>query len=135
MILIDSSVLIDITESPTEWSAWSENQVLRAKRQGDIAINLMVYAEISRDFLNKTQLDMFLTDIGIRVEPMDERVAYAAARAHDSYRASGGQRAATLPDFFIGAHASIAKYALLTRDPKRVRAYFPSVRLITPDSV
>jgi predicted nucleic acid-binding protein len=135
MILIDSSVLIDITESQTEWGHWSEQQVLAAKRLGNVAINLMVYAEISRDFASKSQLDMFLSDIGIRVEPLDERMAYAAARAHDAYRMAGGQRVATLPDFFIGAHASIAKFALLTRDPKRIRAYFPDVSLITPYSV
>jgi predicted nucleic acid-binding protein len=135
MILIDSSVLIDITESQTEWAQWSEQQVLLAKRRGDVAINLMVYAEISRDFANRTQLDTFLGDIGIRLEPLDERMAYAAARAHDAYRTAGGQRVATLPDFFIGAHASIAKCALLTRDPKRIRAYFPDVSLITPNSV
>jgi predicted nucleic acid-binding protein len=39
-----------------------------------------------------------------------------------------------LPDFFIGAHAAVAGAALLTRDTKRVRAYFPTVRLLEPGS-
>ena len=34
--------------------------------------------------------------------------------------------------FFIGAHAYVAHLPLLTRDPRRVRTFFPSVRLITP---
>jgi predicted nucleic acid-binding protein len=133
MILIDSSVLIDITESQTEWADWSEQQVLRAKSKGDVAINLMVYAEISRDFANKAQLDMFLADVGVKVESLDERMAYAAAQAHEVYRTAGGQRLATLPDFFIGAHASVMRWALLTRDPKRIRTYFPNVALISPE--
>jgi predicted nucleic acid-binding protein len=132
MILIDSSVLIDITESQTQWAQWSEQQVLLAKSLGDIAINLIIYAEISRDFVNKSQLDMFLHDIGIGIAPLDDRCAFAAAQAHDAYRAAGGARHATLPDFFIGAQASVQRYTLLTRDAKRIRTYFPDVSLITP---
>jgi len=37
-----------------------------------------------------------------------------------------------LPDFFIGAHASIAGLKLLTRDAKRYRRYFPKLQLIAP---
>ena len=132
MILIDSSVLIDITESQTGWAQWSEKQVLQAKRLGNVAINLIIYAEISRDFSNKSQLDMFLSDVGINIVPMDDRCAFAAARAHDAYRAAGGTRQATLPDFFIGAQASVQGYTLLTRDAGRIRTYFPDVSLITP---
>ncbi len=133
MILIDSSVLIDITESQTDWAQWSEQQVLQAKRLGDVAINLIIYAEISRDFRNKSQLDMFLSDIGISIAPMDDRCAFAAAQAHGAYRAAGGTRHATLPDFFIGAQASVQRYTLLTRDAQRIRTYFPDVSLITPE--
>ena len=32
----------------------------------------------------------------------------------------------------LGAHACVAHLPLLTRDPRRVRTFFPSVRLITP---
>ncbi|MGA8515983.1 MAG: type II toxin-antitoxin system VapC family toxin [Burkholderiaceae bacterium] len=133
MILIDSSVLIDITESQTQWAHWSEQQVLLAKSKGDVAINLMVYAEISRDFVDKAQLDLFLNEVGVKVEPLDGRMAYAAARAHEDYRAAGGQRIATLPDFFIGAHANAMRWPLLTRDPNRIRTYFPEVTLICPE--
>jgi predicted nucleic acid-binding protein len=39
---------------------------------------------------------------------------------------------ARLPDFFIGVHAYVTHLPLLTRDPRRVRSFFPSVRLVTP---
>lgn len=133
MTLVDSSVLIDVIEGQEPWVDWSESQLLAAREHGDLCINLIVYAEISRDFSDKTQLDVFLHDTGIAIAPMDDRIAYLAAQAHDAYRSGGGQRAATLPDFFIGAHASVSAMPLLTRDPKRVRRYFPDVLLISPD--
>jgi predicted nucleic acid-binding protein len=133
MILVDSSVLIDLVGAKSIWADWSEQQLLKAKQQHDLAINLLIYAELSRDFASKSTLDEFLGDIGVRVEPLGGDIAFSAALAHQGYRAQGGQRSATLPDFFIGAHASNAKCALLTRDPKRIRTYFPDVLVICPE--
>ena len=133
MILVDSSVLIDVVEGQSTWADWSEQQLLKAKQQHDLAINLLIYAELSRDFASKSTLNEFLGDIGVRVEPLNGDIAFSAARAHQGYRAQGGQRSATLPDFFIGAHASNAKCALLTRDPKRIRTYFSDVVMICPE--
>ena len=133
MTLVDSSVLIDVIEGQVPWVDWSESKLLAARDRGHLCINLIVYAEISRDFSDKAQLDGFLQDTGITIAPMDDRMAYLAAQAHDNYRSGGGQRSATLPDFFIGAHASVSAIPLLTRDPKRVRRYFPDVLLISPE--
>jgi predicted nucleic acid-binding protein len=46
------------------------------------------------------------------------------------YRRRGGIKSAPLPDFFIGAHAAVARYSILTRDSARYRSYFPTVKLI-----
>ncbi len=49
-----------------------------------------------------------------------------------AYRRKGGEKHSTLPDFFIGAHAAVARKPLLTRDVSRYRAYFPKLELIAP---
>jgi predicted nucleic acid-binding protein len=41
-------------------------------------------------------------------------------------------RRGVLPDFFVGAHAAVLDFPLLTRDTHRYRAYFPTLRLVTP---
>jgi hypothetical protein len=67
-------------------------------------------------------------------EPVPYRAAFLAAKAFVRYRRRGGLRSSPLPDFFIGAHAAIAGYRLLTRDTARFRNYFPSLVLIAPDN-
>jgi predicted nucleic acid-binding protein len=54
------------------------------------------------------------------------------AEAFAEYRRAGGPRALPLPDFFIGAHAQASELTLLTRDPARIKTYFPEVALICP---
>jgi predicted nucleic acid-binding protein len=41
-------------------------------------------------------------------------------------------RRSPLPDFYIGPHAAIAGFDLLTRDARRYRQYFPTVTGIAP---
>lgn len=60
--------------------------------------------------------------------------AFLAGRAFLKYRRAGGVRSATLPDFFIVAHAQNNGYAVMTRDAGRYRTYFPQVELIAPEA-
>jgi predicted nucleic acid-binding protein len=57
---------------------------------------------------------------------------FLAGKAFLTYRRRGGARRSPLPDFFIGAHAAVAGYRLLTRDPARYRSHFPGLPLISP---
>ena len=68
-----------------------------------------------------------------RREALPFEAGFLAGKAFLKYRRRGGSRAAPLPDFLIGAHAAIAGYRLLTRDPTRYRSYYPSISLIAPD--
>jgi predicted nucleic acid-binding protein len=68
----------------------------------------------------------------MRREAIPFDAAFAAGKIHRLYRLKGGKRERTLPDFFIGAHAEVGKYQLLTRDAARYSSYFPLVTLISP---
>ncbi len=133
MILVDSSVLIDVIEAKPDWKHWSASQLTKYSLQQGLAINVMVYAEVSRTFATAELQNRFLKEASIRVIPISNEAAFLAARAHLVYRSAGGNKSSTLPDFFIGAHAQHENYALLTRDPSRIRTYFPQVNLITPE--
>ena len=132
MILIDSSVLIELIEKTPQWHAWSTEQLFAAQQRDRIGINAIVYAEVSRSFESAESQNGFMKRTGIAFLHLSAAAAYAASAAHRAYRAAGGSRTATLPDFFIGAHAQTDGYTLMTRDAKRMLTYFPDVPVISP---
>ena len=129
--LIDTSVLLDIV-APSYWRDWSEQQVIEAFDRGPVAINQIVSAELSVGFASKDAFERALQGVGLIRLNLPWAAAWLASRAFLTYRRQGGTRTAPLPDFFIGAHADAADLTLLTRDPVRIRTYFPSVEIIAP---
>lgn len=132
MIMIDSNVLLDLLDEDSEWYTWSSEAIVRAANQSIVVINPIIYAETSIRFASPEEFEEVFPANIFRQEPLPFSAAFLAGKAHLAYRQKGGVRAATLPDFFIGAHAFIAAYRVVTRDPRRLRRYFPTVELITP---
>lgn len=132
MILVDSSVLIDLIERTPQWFAWSAEQLYAAIQVDQLGINAIVFAEVARSFDSCETQNRFLKTTGIAFLPIPAAAAYAASVAHRAYCAAGGVRLATLPDFFIGAHAQVEGYTLMTRDAKRMLRYFPDVPVLSP---
>ena len=58
---------------------------------------------------------------------------FLAGKAFLKYRRARGARTSPLPDFYIGAHAAIRGYRLLSRDRGRYATYFPKLQIIAPD--
>ncbi|HEX3573309.1 MAG TPA: type II toxin-antitoxin system VapC family toxin [Rhodopila sp.] len=134
MTLVDSNIILDIVTDDPIWADWSQFNLDRAALAGPLVINDIIYAELSARYQTFEELDALLRDMGIVLQPMPRRALFAAATAFRQYRASGGTRTGVLPDFFIGAHAAVSDYPLLTRDGRRSQTYFPTVRLIVPGS-
>ena len=132
VVLVDTCVLLDILTDDREWGDWSATAVARARDEGDLAINPIIYAEVCAGFDRIEDVDAALPVLDFRREPLPYHAGFLAAHAFVSYRRRGGARTSPLPDFYIGAHAAVRGYRLLTRDAARYRTYFPTIELIAP---
>ena len=132
--LVDTNVLVDVLHNDPEWDAWSEARLADARRDGGLIINPLIYAEICAGYPTQRQTDQVLSTLVYRRENLPWEAAFNASRAFVAYRRAGGSKRSPLPDFYIGAHAEVRGYVLLTRDPARYRGYFPSLRIVAPDS-
>lgn len=128
--LVDSSVLIDIFSDDPQWREWSGNALAEAMRRGGVCVNPVVYAEVAPGFASAGELDDAL--VGLERFHIPWEAGFIAGQAFLRYRQSGGARSAMLPDFLIGAHASVSGHRLLTRDATRFRTYFPDLPIIAP---
>jgi predicted nucleic acid-binding protein len=130
--LVDANVLIDVATSDPAWSAWSEKALARAGDDGWLVINPIVYSELSVAYTLIEEVDAVAPHDIFKREPLPYEAAFLAGKAYLNYRRRGGVRRSPLPDFYIGAHAAVRGYRLLTRDAARYRTYFPTVDVIAP---
>lgn len=132
-VLVDSNVLLDIVTQDPNWAEWSEAALARAANEHSLVINPLIYAEASIGFETIEALEDSLPESLYRREELPYTAAFLAGKAYLEYRHRGGARRSPLPDFYIGAHAAIAGYRLLTRDARRYQTYFPRLQIIAPN--
>ena len=132
MVLVDSSVLLDIFTDDPIWKPWSVTALRDVRAAGFAGINPLIYAEISLAFDSASELDRELHTLLLDRLQLPFGAGFGAGRAFLKYRRAGGARSSPMPDFYIGAHAALEGLTLLTRDTRRYRTYFPSIKLISP---
>jgi predicted nucleic acid-binding protein len=130
--LVDTNVLLDLVTDDPKWADWSVGQLDAGAIRGTLAINDVVYAELSVRFATIEALDAILNEARVDMAATPRPALFLAGKAFQRYRAAGGVRTGVLPDFFIGAHAVVGGFTLLTRDARRYRTYFPKIDLIAP---
>jgi len=131
-VLVDSNILIDIATDDPVWGDWSGRALAQAGQGARLVINPLIYAEVSVTHTRIETLDALLPEAVFAREPLPWAAGFLAGKAFLSYRRRGGARSSPLPDFYIGAHAAVRGYRLLTRDRGRYESYFPRVELIAP---
>ena len=131
-ILVDSSVILDVVTEDPEWYEWSAGQLEKLAESHTLVINPIIYSEVSIGFDRIEDLNQTLPPDFFRRDPLSWEAAFLAGKCFIKYRRTGGKRCSPLPDFYIGAHAALSGIALLTRDTKRYRTYFPKLALISP---
>ncbi len=131
-VLVDSNVLLDVVTDDPTWGSWSGTTLARTADEAVLVINALVYAEVSIGFAAIEALEDALPADLYRREDLPYDAAFLAGKAFLKYRQRGGTKRSPLPDFYIGAHAAVSRYRLLTRDATRYRTYFPKLELIAP---
>jgi predicted nucleic acid-binding protein len=132
-VVVDANVLLDLMTEDPDWYVWSAAALERAADRHRLVINPVIYAEASIRYSRIEDVDAALPKAMFEREPIPYEAAFLAGKSFLAYRRRGGTKRSPLPDFFIGAHAAVAGYQLITRDPARYRTYFPKLSLIAPD--
>ena len=130
--LVDSNVLLDVLTDDPRWAKRSGDALARAADAGRLAINPIVYAEVSVGFGSVEDLDAALPADVFERHPLPWDAGFLAGKCFARYRRGRGERPSPLPDFYIGAHAAIEGLTLLTRDARRYRTYLPKLAVVTP---
>ena len=132
MLLVDTNVLVDVLEDDPQWANWSVGQLRAQSKIHRLAINPIIYAELSLTFSTAEALDQALDDLDLAMVEIPRPALFLAGKAFIRYRRQGGTKSNVLGDFFIGAHAAVSGFAVLTRDTHRYASYFPSVVMVSP---
>lgn len=132
MLLVDTNVLVDVLQDDPQWADWSIRQLRAQASVHQLVINPVIYAEMSLSFLTLEALDSVVNTLLLEMREVPRPALFLAAKAYAQYRKRGGSKLQVLPDFFIGAHAAVEGWPLLTRDASRFRTYFPGLKVIAP---
>ena len=124
---------MDVATVDDAWGNWSAEALSEAASNAILVINPLVYAEVSVGFETIEDLEDALPTALFRRDDLPYEAAFLAGKCFLNYRRRGGGRRSPLPYFYIGAHAAVADFRILTRDAGRYRSYFPTVDLIIPD--
>lgn len=131
-VLVDSSVILDVFLDDPEWGDWSEGVLAKLSETGSLFINPIIYTEISIGFKRIEEVEKAVSECGLKMASLPREALFLAGKVYVRYRKGKGKKAAPLPDFFIGAHAAVEGLELVTRDVRRIKTYFPSVKIIAP---
>lgn len=132
-VLVDTNVILDISTNDKRWYAWSAAALEKAADESTLVINPIIYAEVSIAYRKIEDLELALPPGTFRRDALPYEAAFLAGKAFLRYKQRGGRsKARPLPDFYVGAHAAVAGFRLLTRDAARYRTYFPGVHVIAP---
>ena len=132
MLLVDTNVLVDVLQNDPQWADGSIAQLRAQAQLHALAINPVIYAELSLSFSTFEALDRVVATMELAMREVPRPALFLAGKAYLQYRRRGGAKAQVLPDFFIGAHAAVEGWPLLTRDASRFRTYFPRLEVIAP---
>jgi hypothetical protein len=131
-VFVDSCILLDLFTDDAKWANWSESVLGKYSQSNTLFINSVVYTEVSIGFNRIEEVEKAIEQVGVKVLEIPREALFLAGKVFLDYRRNRGTKSSTLPDFFIGAHAAVSSFDLITRDSARYKTYFPSITIICP---
>lgn len=129
---LDSSVLIDLLDDQSAHYGWSSAEFTKAKASGPVLVSDVVYSEFSVTLPSEAAADAVVAQLALVRCGYSNQALFRAGKAYARYRKNKGQKLNVLPDFLVGALADVEGAPVLTRDPGKVKTYFPAVKVISP---
>jgi len=134
-VLVDSNVVLDIFLDDPNWAEWSESTLGKYNDNAVLYINPIIYSEVSIGFERIEELESAINRGGFQILEIAKEALFLAGKVFLKYKKGKGMKRSPLPDFFIGAQAAVLNLDLITRDVSRYRTYFPTVKLISPETL
>jgi predicted nucleic acid-binding protein len=134
IILIDTCVVTDLANPESAWFEWSATTLERLDEHHTFIVNPIIYTECSVGFEKIEEVEALFSQLGFVIKQIPKEALFLAGKAFLQYKRRKGLKNNVLPDFFIGAHAVVEGYQLMTRDKGRFSTYFPKLELIIPES-
>ncbi len=131
-MIADSNIIIDLLHGDGARAVKVQQVFLNHATAGKIYVNSVIFAESASGSPTLEDFEARLRQLDLENVPLSNEDSYRASLAFRAYRQNGGPRTTILPDFLIGAQASVRGWPILTRDPKRFESYFPEVEIIDP---
>jgi len=131
-VLVDSNIILDVFLNDPIWADWSEDILEEYILHTTLYINSIVYSEISISFELIEDLETAITKAEFQMLEIPREALFLAGKVYLKYKRRKGLKRTPMPDFYIGAQASVLNLDLITRDVSRYRSYFPTIKLITP---
>ena len=131
-VLVDSCILLDLFTDDPNWANWSQRKLEEYSQINSLYINSIIYTELSMVFQKIEELEEAINMLNLRVLEIPREALFLTGKVFLKYRKNKGTNNSPLPDFFIGAHASVSNFSLITRDVSKFTTYFPKIRLIHP---
>lgn len=130
-LAVDTSAVLAIFKGEASGVAWLE--CLRSAAEiATLVISSIALAEVRSFFLSDEVCRRKMRDLHLRHDALSEKSALLAGEIFRRYREEGGPRKIILQDFLVAAHAAVEADALATSDRGYLRAYFPTIRQVTP---
>ena len=97
MLLVDTNVLVDVLQDDPQWAEWSIAQLRAQATIHELAINPVVYAELSMSFSTFELLNRTVATMQLTLREVPRAALFLAGKAYLQYRRHGGARGSRGP--------------------------------------